>query len=553
MENQNQLFHLKNSLPADVIKHQTSFYTVALEAWRRGMRVKYFNSKRGGRVPSTSITYSLSDGVNEYHFVCARGTKTTKEAISKAENKGSAYKHMRAQGLPVPESRTFNYNESSIGEMCTYGESIGYPLVIKPTDRGGGRGVVTHINSKDMLKDSLIKVKNDFKPKEIIIEKYFEGGVDYRFYVIQDKVIAVSKSYSSNVIGNGRSNMKELIKKRNIEINNNVSTKQRDIKIDQEMKEFLNENNMTLDYIPEEGERVFVRKHGTHLGDRLSVDCTDSIDPKFKKYAVDALNSVPGLPTGSIDMIINEEKNEGIVNEINTKGEIMMHVFPFEGQPVDIPKHLIDFYFPGSKKINDNFYFEYKHVKDLFLSGHADEITIPMFPKGTQYEKQISIKGTHFGPNYLKRLKKKAANLQLKGYISASSKESVEIEAIGNKDTLNSFEEFIRGSSRNRTKVHNVSASEMDIFDGVSSIGFEINDDSLNKIKKKDNDKEKIIKKENEDLSKEILNMKNSYSKKLKNREKRIQELMEELDRVKSSNSWKLTKPLRNIKGKIEK
>ncbi|WP_449355102.1 ATP-binding protein [Virgibacillus natechei] len=479
MNNPHHLPHLKDSLPKDVVTYQTSFYTVALEGWRRGLELKYYNNKRGGRVPSISITYSLSDGNNEYHFVCARGSKSKREAILKAENKSSAYKYMKENGVPVPESKTFNFADSSIEDMCDYGERIGYPIVVKPTNMGGGRGVVTHIDSKQILKKALLNIKDELNKKSVIIEKYFEGGVDYRFYVIENRVIAVSKNYSSNVIGDGKSNLEELIDKRNIHISNNMAAKNRIIKIDKEMLNYLNEQNISLDHIPQKGERFFLRKHGTHLGKRLSVDCTNTVDPKFKKYAVDALNSIPGLPTGSIDMIINEEKNEGIVNEINTKGEIMMHVFPVEGEAVDVPKYLIDYYFPNTKKINDNFHFEYKPVKELFLDGYADEITIPMYPKGMQYKKTFVVEGERLGPLYLKKLKRKAANLRLMGHIKSESKKGLEILTIGPEEKINKFEEFINTSGTGKSKIFKVTNTDLGEFDGQSSIGLEIVDEDV--------------------------------------------------------------------------
>ena len=143
-------------------------------------------------------------------------------------------------------------------------------------------------------------------------------------------------------------------------------------------------------------------------------------------------------------MIINEEKNEGIVNEINTRGEIRMHVFPLEGQGIDVPKYLIDYYFPESKKINNNFYFEYNPIRDSFINGHADEITLPMYPNYSHYKKNITIDGDSFNIPYLNRLKRKAATLYIKGKIEYISKNRIEIMAIGSKKKLANFERFIK-------------------------------------------------------------------------------------------------------------
>ncbi|WP_434120959.1 acylphosphatase [Salinicoccus roseus] len=552
---ENQLPHLRNALPKDVYNYQISFYTVALEGWRRGLKLKYYNSKRGGRIPSTSITYSLSDESNTHRFVCARGTKSSKAAISKAENKSTAYEYMKKNGVPIPESQTFKLSEISIDEICEHGDSMGYPLVIKPTDKGGGRGVVTHITSKKMLKDSILKVIDEFDVDTLLIEKYFENGVDYRFYVIEDEVIAVTKSYSSNVIGDGRHDIRKLIELRNKDIKNNVATKNRTINIDDEMIDFLKEKNISLDDIPEQGERVFLRKHGTHLGKRLSVECTDTIDPKFKKYAVDALNSIPGLPTGSIDMIINEEKNEGVVNEINTKGEIMMHVFPFEGKAIDVPKKLIDYYFPSSKKINDNFYFEYKPVKDAFMSGYADEMTIPMYPDKQQYKIQMKVKGKNLTSAYLRRLKKAAAKNHLKGFIKAESREALEINVIGSKSKVSDFKKYVENSDGKKSKIYNVDASEISVFEGVSTIGLEVleNDKPKASNNRRQTNNTVSVNKKIDELEAKIQEMSKEYEAEKKRLIKDKESAEAEYNKMRKSTSWRLTRPIRRVKEIIKK
>jgi len=124
------LEHLENSLPKDVVTYQTSFYTVALEGWRRGLRLNFYNGKRGS-VPPLAYEYSLSDGEHECFFTCARGSKTSDEAISLADNKSTAYEYMKRNGVPIPENKTFTFSKSSIDKMCNYGEQIGYPPVGK--------------------------------------------------------------------------------------------------------------------------------------------------------------------------------------------------------------------------------------------------------------------------------------------------------------------------------------------------------------------------------------------------------------------------------------
>lgn len=463
-------------MPKGVVNHHISYYSVALEGWRRGLKLTFHNHKRGGRIPSNAHQYTLSDGVTSHRFFCARSSYVSKESINIAEDKTKAYEYMRKNNVPIPKTETFVYIGNSIDSICERAEEIGFPLVVKPTNMGGGKGVFTNVKDYENLKKSILSIRDDFNSKRVIVERYFENAVDYRFYVMQNEVLAVSKSYSSNVIGNGINNIQALIQKRNTEIKNHISTTNRQMKINKDMRQFLKQQQLSLDSVPAKGERIFVREHGTYLGDRLNVDCTDEVDPKFKEHAVQALNSIPGLPCGSVDMIINEEKEEGIVNEVNSKGEIMMHVFPFEGKARDIPKAVIDYYFPNTKnnKRSDNFYFEFQPIKDMFLAGVADEIVVPKIPKEPEFIKKFILNGKYFGPRYLKQLSRKAASMHLIGSMSKEEESVIKIKTIGSKERIDTFESFIKKNQPRGSQPLNIESSSLEKFTGTSNINFEM-------------------------------------------------------------------------------
>src|SRR5699024_2989814 len=67
------------------------------------------------------------------------------------------------------------------------------------------------------------------------------------------------------------------------------------------------------------------------------------------EIAVNASKAIPGLVHSGVDIIINPVTNQTVVLEVNTRPGIGSHLFPIEGEAVDIPKALIDFYFPETK------------------------------------------------------------------------------------------------------------------------------------------------------------------------------------------------------------
>lgn len=468
------LSHLKK-LPKDVFTFQISPYSVALEGWRRGLTLRFLSNQRGSPSPSNAIRYSLSDGTNEYTFACARGSIVTKEAIDTCIDKARTYSALKSFDVPIPEGKSFQKTDS-IEDIYKYGESLKFPLVVKATNLGGGRGVFANITTEKELKKAITTLRGELERDEIIVERFFEG-TDYRFHVVGDKVSAVAKYYSLNIVGDGENTIEQLINIRNKQFKENRVFKTRNIKVDKEMLTFLEQNNYTLDSVPSRNERVFLREQGTYIGSRLAVDVTDDISEELKNNAIDAIKSIPGLYHGSVDMIVNEETGLGVVNEVNSRGEISLHLYPIEGKARDVPKDIIDYYFPNSPQRNENFYFEYKPIKELFLSGYATEVTIPKFPDKILYKKSFNLEGSYFGPIYMKWVKREAAQLGLIGEIKKNKESSeLKVTAVGTKNSINKFESIIKEKGTKKSLIRNLTYDAFSKATYPINISFEIKD-----------------------------------------------------------------------------
>lgn len=95
--------------------------------------------------------------------------------------------------------------------------SLNFPLVVKPTLGSLGKGVTTNIQNEDELSIAIQAIKDNYEYyNEIIIEEYVEGD-EYRVYVVGNEVSAVTKKVTANVIGDGVSNVNQLIRMKNKE------------------------------------------------------------------------------------------------------------------------------------------------------------------------------------------------------------------------------------------------------------------------------------------------------------------------------------------------
>lgn len=133
-------------------------------------------------------------------------------------NKYEMRKKMKTAGVRVPGFIKVKLNEENIDI-----KDLEFPLIVKPTDRSGSRGI-TKIYKKEELKNAIeVSAKQSFD-KEAIIEEYIEGN-EYSCECISYKgehtFLAFTKKYttgSPNFIETGHTQPSDI----NIEFQENI-------------------------------------------------------------------------------------------------------------------------------------------------------------------------------------------------------------------------------------------------------------------------------------------------------------------------------------------
>lgn len=75
------------------------------------------------------------------------------------------------QGVPGPSWRVFNDPEQALAAMPTFG----FPLIIKPADSSGSRGVAKIESPADDLRQAVARAFEFSKSSEVLIESYMDG------------------------------------------------------------------------------------------------------------------------------------------------------------------------------------------------------------------------------------------------------------------------------------------------------------------------------------------------------------------------------------------
>lgn len=248
---------------------------------------------------------------------------------------------LKTQCIPVPDGKKiFN-----VIDLLRTAEKIGYPVVLKPQYGNHGKNIKLNLkDEKELLKAYSVIIKDC---KDIIIEKYISGK-NYRVLVIDKKVTAVSEKKCPCVKGDGKDSVKILIDRLNNDKLRGISHEKpmTKVKFDEELDACLLKQNIDLNYIPEEGEKILLRETANLSAGASAENCTDKICQENKIFcirAAEALNlDICGIDICASDISVPLDMQGGAVIEANASPGLRMHQAPLEGMAVDAGKAVVD-------------------------------------------------------------------------------------------------------------------------------------------------------------------------------------------------------------------
>lgn len=217
-----------------------------------------------------------------------------------------------------------------------------FPCVLKPTKGAHGKRVFAKIESLDEFEKILPLVFGNPSKRDVLVEEFIEGK-DYRFLVVDGEVSAVMERIPAHVIGDGKSNIRQLIKKfnQNPLVGKRYEKPMCRIRIDSEVRRILKKQGKRLSYIPKERERVFLRQNANISTGGTGKDVTDEVSQELKDIAIKAAKII-GLKITGVDMIYNPKENKGYLLELNDCPGIDIHHFPASGKPQNVASDIID-------------------------------------------------------------------------------------------------------------------------------------------------------------------------------------------------------------------
>jgi D-alanine-D-alanine ligase-like ATP-grasp enzyme len=131
------------------------------------------------------------------------------------------------------------------------------------------------------------------------------SGYEYRVVVLDDEIISAYQRIPLNVVGNGRSTVKQLLKQKM----RKYRASGRDTEIafdDPRITNKLKRQKMDFKSIPARNKRIFLLDNSNLSSGGDSVELTDAVHPAFKRIMVDLTRDM-GLRLSGIDVMMETD------------------------------------------------------------------------------------------------------------------------------------------------------------------------------------------------------------------------------------------------------
>jgi cyanophycin synthetase len=262
-------------------------------------------------------------------------------------------------GFPTPTGKNCMDEEEVVKEAL----KLGFPVVVKPVAGHKGQGVTTGIESEEEVRKAFRVITASAAAESVV----FAGalvqqqiyGTDHRLLSVGGKFVAALERVPAFVDGDGKNTIENLISVENDKLIrlDNARSPLCKIKTDDNLKDYLKLQNLSLQSVPKDGERITLRRVANISAGGVSINVTAKIHPENIQLVEDiaAYFNVKCLGIDVLSADISKswkEGNFGII-EINAGPGVFMHLAPAYGGSIDVPEKIMLTHFPktGSGRV----------------------------------------------------------------------------------------------------------------------------------------------------------------------------------------------------------
>ncbi len=240
---------------------------------------------------------------------------------------------MRMAGLPAPT----HFVVSAAGQLSDAAARLGFPLVVKPADRGRGEGVTVDIADVQALASAFEAACAASPARQVIVERQV-AGVCHRLFVANGKLLYAVKRLPMSVEGDGCHSVTALVDLERAKQGRLPPWRRSPVPVlDEAARHAMQQAGWHGDSVPGAGVLVPLRRIESTQWGGVDEDVTARLHPENLALAVRAAQIV-GLDVAGVDMISADIAvpwfdNGAIINEVNIGpllggGEISRHRIP---------------------------------------------------------------------------------------------------------------------------------------------------------------------------------------------------------------------------------
>ncbi|TVT28886.1 ATP-grasp domain-containing protein [Salinicoccus cyprini] len=269
-------------------------------------------------------------------------TNTTK-AIRTANNKLKTEKILADGNINTTRSTIFEMEEYEKAKSMV--NESKHLMVIKPYNLNAGRGITLNVDPTNFdfaWKQALKAYEKTTQKFKVLIQPMLPG-IETRMLIVEGHFNSAILRVPSNIIGDGKLSIKELIDEKNNIRRVNPHLKLLPIKISETLEYNLELNGNNLHTVPEKNELIFL-----HFSSNISLggdsyEVSHLINDSMKKLAEKSVAAISGLSTAGVDILFRSfHDEEPAVLEINPGANLRMHHYPWKGTPKSPVHDLID-------------------------------------------------------------------------------------------------------------------------------------------------------------------------------------------------------------------
>ena len=265
-----------------------------------------------------------------------QATKTSLDRYSQVlamNNKKVTKQILREHGIATPDGAA--YTDPAAAKLG-WPRFRSTPVVVKPTSTNFGIGIAILQQNHDQARFERAIDEAFLEDQQILVER-FVPGKEYRFFVIDDQVVAILHRVAANVQGDGQRNIEDLVAAKNQDPlrGKGYVTPLEKLQLGETERRFLADQNLDPSSVPAHGETIYLRENSNISTGGDSIDYTDRAHPSYCAIAAAAAHAL-GVKITGIDLIALDiespatPENHAII-EMNFNPAIHIHCHPFQG------------------------------------------------------------------------------------------------------------------------------------------------------------------------------------------------------------------------------